>query len=225
MALASDAHLDFAGDVVESGFLVPNSWNWKSDSDDPDLRDVVVVTDQTLFITRDMSSSAARKMLMAAAESDLAVSARAAATRRNTAIPLVDIVEVSWTTGHQKAIIHTSSGRTARIDLPNEKITAEICECIATRAGYGAKTVTDLGRPEDARPLAPAAASALICCGLAGLYTFVPPLNSAVPAPALMGSCAAMMAISAYYAVKKLQFTNERTAVTIDRRRSSVGLP
>lgn len=219
MALVSESHLATRDSATGHGFGAPDTWNWKSDSDDPDLRDVVVVTDQTLFVTRYMSSDAARKLLMAAAESDLAVTARAASSQRRITIPLTEIVEVSFTRGKPKALLHTSSGRAANIDLPNDRIAEELCEAIATKAGYGKRTVTDLGRPPGTRPLAPSATSAAICCAIAGLYIFDPDLAASVPAPGLLGSCAVLVGLSAAYALEKIRFRAERVAITVDRRR------
>jgi hypothetical protein len=219
MALASNIHRQTQDDASVLGFAVPDVWNWKSDSDDPDLRDVIVLTDQTVFITRDMSSDAARKMVMAAAENDLAVTARAAASRRRQAIPLKEIVEVTWTSCKSGALLHTTSGRAASLDLPNERLTEEVCEAIATKAGYGKRTETDLGRPADDRPFAPAAATALICAGIGTVYAFDPDFTSAVPTPALVGSCGILVIMSVVYAYKRLRTTQVRTAISVDRRR------
>lgn len=219
MALASDIHRQTEDEGSVLGFAVPDVWNWKSDSDDPDLRDVIVLTDQTLFITRDMSSDAARKLVMAAAESDLAVTARAASSRRRQAIPLKEIVEVTWTSRKPGALLHTSCGRAATLDLPSERLTQEVCEAIATKAGYGKRTVTDLGRPENTRPFAPAGATAFICAGIGAVYAFDPDFTSAVPTPAMVGTCGVMIVLSAVYAARKLKTSHMRTAISIDRRR------
>lgn len=218
MALSSELSHEIDQRGSELGFPVADVWNWQS-KPGVDSHDVVILTEHTLFITRDIGADAARKLVMAAAESDLAVSARSAASKRRLAVPLTEIVEVTWISHESKALLHTTSGRAVTLELPSSEFAELVCEAIARKAGYGQRRATDLGRRDKSQrpfiPLYTATAVGLLVI-IMNILVSQPLLN--VPDPIVWAACLALIAAAGFISFQRLSLKAERISISIDHR-------
>lgn len=218
MALSAETFRDPNREYTPAVLSGPHVWNWKTKQGRSETYHVIVLTDQTLFIIRDITEDAARKLIMAAPEGDQAVLARSAPSNRRHSIPVTDLLEVSWVAEKTSGLIHTSTGRAVEIDFPSPGLTQEVCAQIAKSLGAGERRVTDLGRARKSNlTLLPFVCAVGVCVGAAALDRLVTEPTVMIPDELLWGSCGALVGSAAVLVYQAFSEKMERISMTINR--------
>lgn len=218
MALSAETFRDPNREHTPAVFVGPHVWNWKTKQGRNEIHHVIVLTDQTLFIVRDIAEDAARKLIMAAPEGDQAVNARSAPSNRRHSVPAADLLEVSWIAEQSTALIHTSSGRAIEIDFPTPGLTQEVCAQVAKSLGAVDRKVTDLGRAQKSNmTLLPFFGAVGVCIGAAALDRIATDPSAIIPHELLWGSCGALVGSAAVLAYQTLTEKMQRISMTIKR--------
>ncbi len=218
MALSAETFRDPNREHTPAVFSGPYVWNWKTKQGRSETHHVIVLTEQTLFIVRDITEDAARKLMMAAPEGDQAIVARSAPSNRRHSIPVTDLLEVSWVAERADALIHTSTGRAVEIDFPTPGLTQEVCAQVANNLGAGERRVTDLGRAEKSNLVMLPFISAIgVCVGATALDRLVSEPSIVIPHELLWGSCGALVGSAALLVYQALSKKMERISMTVNR--------
>ena len=216
MALSAETFRDPNRQHTPVVFSGPHVWNWKTKQGRSEIHHVIVLTDKTLFIVRDITEDIARKLVMAAPEGDQAVVARSAPSNRRYSLPVTDLLEVSWVADQCNALIHTSTGRAVEVDFPTSGLTQEVCAQVAKSLGAGERRVTDLGRAEKSNvALLPFVSAIGVGIGASALERLV--IDPAIPGELLWGACGALVGSAALLAYQTLSKKTERISMTITR--------